>query len=441
MKIIKNWWCQKVLPLVYDDSLSYYEILCKLKAKINEIIDALNDLLNIGDKIKYTKVVGRTKVYYCDYINGNDDNNGETYNTAFKTLAPIWELYNTWSDTVIFVYLCGDSVYNVGTQIRSISGNVPHFRPYNGNPTLRFNPEVGTAGPCFYDVHANISGSLDGEYKINIDSSYGGIYFENCALSLGNAIVNCSLYLIGGSAHIYSCVFTNNVNAEYASHISCLQTKYCNLSLSYCEFYNTNNVEGCRIGWASNCRIFGDTPIIFNGDYKNLITDGSFITLSCDIDKATTNNYPTIEATYSKIITENTDFYANTEIVNNFSDIQIGRSYTYRLGLAIGETITLDTVNVSGFVTGTGNLLIDIPLPRICNPSVTKIVLSFDKYNVFCYDGQIVNALPYVGNINSVTVAMNSYHARATISLVNKLTNNTNQCCNVGLTNCVITAQ
>lgn len=33
-------WCYKVLPLAYDDSLSYYEVLCKLTAKINEIIEA-----------------------------------------------------------------------------------------------------------------------------------------------------------------------------------------------------------------------------------------------------------------------------------------------------------------------------------------------------------------------------------------------------------------
>lgn len=37
-----GFWCQKVLPLVYDDSLSYYEVLCKLKSKLNEVIDQLN---------------------------------------------------------------------------------------------------------------------------------------------------------------------------------------------------------------------------------------------------------------------------------------------------------------------------------------------------------------------------------------------------------------
>lgn len=33
----------KVLPLVYDESLSYYEVLCKLTCKINELIERLED--------------------------------------------------------------------------------------------------------------------------------------------------------------------------------------------------------------------------------------------------------------------------------------------------------------------------------------------------------------------------------------------------------------
>ena len=33
----------KVLPLVYDDSISYYEEVCRLVKKINELVDALNN--------------------------------------------------------------------------------------------------------------------------------------------------------------------------------------------------------------------------------------------------------------------------------------------------------------------------------------------------------------------------------------------------------------
>ena len=41
-------WCQKVLPLVYDDSLSYYEVLCKL---IKYIEQMLGDIVNLGQDV------------------------------------------------------------------------------------------------------------------------------------------------------------------------------------------------------------------------------------------------------------------------------------------------------------------------------------------------------------------------------------------------------
>lgn len=42
---VPNYRCQKILPLVYDDSLSYLEYLGKLTCKMNEIIDNINDEL------------------------------------------------------------------------------------------------------------------------------------------------------------------------------------------------------------------------------------------------------------------------------------------------------------------------------------------------------------------------------------------------------------
>ena len=38
-----RFWCQKILPAVYDDSLSYYELLCKVIKKLNEVIDQNNE--------------------------------------------------------------------------------------------------------------------------------------------------------------------------------------------------------------------------------------------------------------------------------------------------------------------------------------------------------------------------------------------------------------
>lgn len=39
-----KFWCQKVLPLVYDDSLSYYEVLCKVCDYLNQMIDNQNEM-------------------------------------------------------------------------------------------------------------------------------------------------------------------------------------------------------------------------------------------------------------------------------------------------------------------------------------------------------------------------------------------------------------
>ena len=41
-----RFWCQKVLPLVYDDSLSYYEVLCKLRNFVNELAERIANLFD-----------------------------------------------------------------------------------------------------------------------------------------------------------------------------------------------------------------------------------------------------------------------------------------------------------------------------------------------------------------------------------------------------------
>ena len=40
----------KILPVTYDDSLSYYEQVCKLTDKMNEIVDFING--NISERIQ-----------------------------------------------------------------------------------------------------------------------------------------------------------------------------------------------------------------------------------------------------------------------------------------------------------------------------------------------------------------------------------------------------
>lgn len=45
-------WCQKVLPLVYDNSLSYYEVLCKIVEYINNLIETDNEIISAMNLMK-----------------------------------------------------------------------------------------------------------------------------------------------------------------------------------------------------------------------------------------------------------------------------------------------------------------------------------------------------------------------------------------------------
>lgn len=47
-----RFWCQSVLPIVYDDSLSYYEVLCKVVKYINELIDSDKEIINDIDELR-----------------------------------------------------------------------------------------------------------------------------------------------------------------------------------------------------------------------------------------------------------------------------------------------------------------------------------------------------------------------------------------------------
>ena len=47
-----RFWCQKVLPLVYDDSLSYYEVLCKVVGYLNKLITDNNKMIDEIDDLR-----------------------------------------------------------------------------------------------------------------------------------------------------------------------------------------------------------------------------------------------------------------------------------------------------------------------------------------------------------------------------------------------------
>lgn len=62
-----KFWCQKVLPLVYDNSLSYYEVLCKVVKYINELIDSDKEIIDDIDALRADMEVVQNWIASFDY--------------------------------------------------------------------------------------------------------------------------------------------------------------------------------------------------------------------------------------------------------------------------------------------------------------------------------------------------------------------------------------
>lgn len=65
-----RFWCQKVMPLVYDDSLSYYELLCKVVDYLNKTMEDVDTLHTDVDSL--LAAYNQLQQYVNDYFNSLD---------------------------------------------------------------------------------------------------------------------------------------------------------------------------------------------------------------------------------------------------------------------------------------------------------------------------------------------------------------------------------
>lgn len=101
-----RFWCFKVLPLVYDDELSYYEVICKCVDYINNLIE--NDKAISNDVEKLKQELKRVQ----EWINN--------YDTSFAE-----SIIREYLATMIFVTISdsGYIIYNIPANWKSITFN------------------------------------------------------------------------------------------------------------------------------------------------------------------------------------------------------------------------------------------------------------------------------------------------------------------------------
>ena len=117
-----KFWCYKVLPLVYDDSLSYYEVLCKVVKYINEILEELEATEKSVDSLR--EELKRLKEYVDHYFDNLDVQ--EEINNKLDEMAESGELdeiLGAWLYRTPFAEVCDTELYGQMTVPSSYVGD------------------------------------------------------------------------------------------------------------------------------------------------------------------------------------------------------------------------------------------------------------------------------------------------------------------------------
>ena len=114
-------WCAKVLPLVYDESLSYYELLCKVYEYINNLIESDKAILEELEELR--QAVAEVKEWI------------DNFDTSF-----IKEIVDKYIATMIFVGIsdAGYIIYNIPASWKHITFNTTGL-----DIEVKIQPEYG----------------------------------------------------------------------------------------------------------------------------------------------------------------------------------------------------------------------------------------------------------------------------------------------------------
>lgn len=142
-----RFWCQKVLPSIYDDSLSYYELLCKIAKSLELAADEIQALEN-----KDTE------------LGGNIAALEERINTRISALeAEDREINGELALLKESGISLGERLTDVSEDVGELSGKIDNI------PSVHFKCEI-------YDFTIYDDGNSD-SYSFNVDRAKNNVFF------------------------------------------------------------------------------------------------------------------------------------------------------------------------------------------------------------------------------------------------------------------------
>lgn len=175
---LKMPYVQKVLPLVYDESLSYYEVLCKMKDKLNETIGQVDK--NAEDIAELKAEMAVVQEWIDDFdIHGFARLTGADFTGAITTTSSVTAAEGFVGDLTgdvtgdVTGNVTGDVTGNVTGNVRgNVVGNVQGDLTGNVTGNLTGNVSGSVTGNVHGNVQGNVSGTLTGDSH---GTHYGGV--------------------------------------------------------------------------------------------------------------------------------------------------------------------------------------------------------------------------------------------------------------------------
>ena len=194
-----RYWCQKVLPLVYDDSLSYYELLCKVIDYLNKTMEDVETLH--GDITDLHKAYTQLQEYVNNYFSTLDMQ--EEINKKLDEMASNGELANLMGKYMIRNYDTFDDVpkniiginYHINGRNYIGDGGDSVWYTSNTKPDKLYYEEFDGVYHILLQSPANIVsvGCVDANNNIDTDKLSkikisGGIFIPNGIYKASNTI-------------------------------------------------------------------------------------------------------------------------------------------------------------------------------------------------------------------------------------------------------------
>lgn len=181
-----RFWCQKVLPLVYDDSLSYYELLCKVVDYLNNTIADVNTLGTDVDNLN--KAFIQLQEYVNSYFSSLDVQ--EEINNKLDEMT----IDGTF-DKLLSKFIVGIiNVKAIGAKGDGVNDDTVYFQKAINTNQLIFIPD-GTYNVS--ELHFNTDRlQIIGERNTFINSSINwdlkdinDVYIKNITMTNGKIII------------------------------------------------------------------------------------------------------------------------------------------------------------------------------------------------------------------------------------------------------------